>query len=323
MCTGNDELVKPGIRSDTPVTTIEQVIDIKSFVQKCASDQVEVNFPSRWFASVWHALGGFLIQVPFVLFYTINYSVWPTFYQGLSAIAFVILYVGYGMSVILHRFLAHQAFKTSPWFAFVLGTLGTITNQGPILWWASIHNRHHKFCDQPRDPHSVSQFSYMYAWLLWTIYEYETEWDFVPRSHKNNAGLVLLNSLHPLLIWGWIIFLFHHVGEGWAIWGYWIPVLVSTIGSLDFNLQFHPRDHEATHHRYDEDGKMRTTKSKNCKATDEATRGDEPWIPKLIGEASHHDHHLHPRKSKRPGIDIAYRGMIAPLAFFGFIWGQQ
>jgi len=282
----------------------------------------------RVIAALWHTLGCFIIQVPLVLFYTIYYRVTPSLFQGVSTVGFVILYVGYGMSVCLHRFFSHQAFRTSTAFAVVLGLLGTIANQGPVLWWASMHNRHHKFCDQPRDPHSISQcsntiFGYMYAFIFWTLYEYNTEWEFVPRAHRDNTGLVLINTCQPILIWAWIIFLFQYVGDSWAIWGYCIPVLISTIGSMDFNLQFHPRDHEPHHHGFDEGGVVHISTSKNCKATDEATRGDEPWIPKLIGEASHHDHHVHPRRSRRPGIDISHKGMIAPLAFFGVIWGEQ
>jgi hypothetical protein len=48
---------------------------------------------------------------------------------------------------------------------------------------------------------------------------------------------------------------------------------------------------------------MIQSKGKNC---------DEPWIPIWIGEASHLDHHRHPRKACRPGVDLAYKGMVAP-----------
>lgn len=275
------------------------------------------------FKIIKHASGNSVLQVPMVLSYTFYYGIWPSLRGAIAFVPFVILWVGYGMSICLHRFFSHQAFKTSPWFATVLGIFGTITNQGGILWWASMHNRHHKYCDQPKDPHSVTQFSYLYAWLWWTLYEYETAWEFVPRVHKNNEALVFLNAMQPIIIWAWIVFLFKTLGPTWTIWGYWIPSLVSSLGSLDFNLQFHPRDHAAKTHRYDEDGKIVTSKSKNCKATDEATRGDDPWIPKIIGEASHLDHHIHPRKSKRPGVDIPHKFMIAPLAYFSLIWDQQ
>jgi hypothetical protein len=273
--------------------------------------------------AVWQFAGNPSLTVPLLVSYILYNRIWPSLLQVFCMVCMVVVIVGGGMSVCLHRFFAHQAFKTSPQFAFVLGVLGTLANQGPVLWWASKHNRHHKFCDQPQDPHSWLQTSYMYAWIWWTVCEYKTDWQFVPRVYRNHNGLLFLNLMQPAIVWAWIIFLFNHVGAGWTIWAYWVPSLISTLGSLDFNLQFHPKDNKSSEHRYDDDGKITVAKGKNCKATDDPTRGDEPWIPKLIGEASHMDHHIHPRKSKRPGVDIPYKGMVAPLAYFGLIWELQ
>jgi stearoyl-CoA desaturase (delta-9 desaturase) len=68
-----------------------------------------------------------------------------------------------------------------------------MAGQGPILFWAAIHRRHHKFSDQPGDPHSP--------------------------------------NLHGGRLWGTLKG-FWHVYLGWALvpqtidWGYWIPDLL-------------------------------------------------------------------------------------------------
>ena len=74
-------------------------------------------------------------------------------------------FVGLTMSLALHRYFSHAAFRTSRWMQFFLGILGSMALQGGVLWWASKHRRHHKHCDEPEDPHSWTQTSFLYAWL--------------------------------------------------------------------------------------------------------------------------------------------------------------
>lgn len=48
------------------------------------------------------------------------------------------------MSVCLHRYAAHAAFKCGPCTSFALCVVGCLANQGGPLWWASKHRCHHK-----------------------------------------------------------------------------------------------------------------------------------------------------------------------------------
>ena len=50
-------------------------------------------------------------------------------------------FVGFGMSMCLHRYFAHGAFKTSRGVQFLLALIGSMSLQGGILWWSSKHNR--------------------------------------------------------------------------------------------------------------------------------------------------------------------------------------
>ena len=40
----------------------------------------------------------------------------------------------------------------------------------------------------------------------------------------------------------------------------------------------------------------------------------------IVGEGMHEDHHYHPRRAHRPGIDAPWYVMIAPLQALGLIW---
>jgi stearoyl-CoA desaturase (Delta-9 desaturase) len=67
---------------------------------------------------------------------------------GMWALAMV------GMSVGLHRYFGHRAFRTGPRMRAVLAVLGCMTAQGPLVSWVAVHRRHHERSDLEGDPHS-------------------------------------------------------------------------------------------------------------------------------------------------------------------------
>ena len=219
----------------------------------------------------------------------------------------VVSCTGFGMSAILHRFFSHQAYKTSSAFTVVLLILGSLTNQQSPLWWASKHNRHHKYCDTPRDPHSWSQTNAMYAWIGWTVYEYKIDWQFVPKRVRTNTLFCVVNALHPvwygLFVWG----LSHGIGQSKTFWWYVLPTFLVNLGTLRFNLIAHPKENTNTNNT-----------PEKCKATKVPIR-----LPIFIGESHHKDHHKYPRKAHRPGFDGPYYCMLAPLEMVGIIWDLQ
>jgi stearoyl-CoA desaturase (delta-9 desaturase) len=59
-----------------------------------------------------------------------------------------------GITVGYHRHFAHRAFKCRDSVRVLLGALGGMAAQGPLIHWVSNHRRHHEFSDLPGDPHS-------------------------------------------------------------------------------------------------------------------------------------------------------------------------
>jgi stearoyl-CoA desaturase (delta-9 desaturase) len=59
-----------------------------------------------------------------------------------------------GMTIGLHRYFAHRSFETGPRMRLILAVLGSMSTQGPLLSWVTIHRKHHAFSDRPGDPHS-------------------------------------------------------------------------------------------------------------------------------------------------------------------------
>ncbi|MBV1883690.1 MAG: fatty acid desaturase [Pseudomonadales bacterium] len=81
------------------------------------------------------------------------------FVDGLSGLdigLFVLMHVitMFGLEVGFHRYFSHKAFKASYFIKVFLAVSGTMAAQGGIQNWVAAHRRHHKYSDQPEDPHS-------------------------------------------------------------------------------------------------------------------------------------------------------------------------
>ena len=58
------------------------------------------------------------------------------------------------VTIFYHRYFSHHSFETSRVVQFIGAVLGSLSLQGGPLWWASQHIHHHKYSDNPQDPHS-------------------------------------------------------------------------------------------------------------------------------------------------------------------------
>lgn len=66
---------------------------------------------------------------------------------------------GLGISIGFHRYFTHKSFDTSRRFQIVMAIAGSMAAQGPILYWVSVHRRHHERSDTDGDPHSPRAIS--------------------------------------------------------------------------------------------------------------------------------------------------------------------
>jgi stearoyl-CoA desaturase (Delta-9 desaturase) len=75
---------------------------------------------------------------------------WP----DLAALGICYLLTGLGVTVGFHRLLTHRSFKTSAPVRALLAIMGSMAVEGPVIEWVANHRKHHRFSDQPGDPHS-------------------------------------------------------------------------------------------------------------------------------------------------------------------------
>jgi len=59
-----------------------------------------------------------------------------------------------GITLGFHRLFTHRSFKCIAPIRIALCIAGSMAAQGPVLFWAACHRRHHKCSDHAGDPHS-------------------------------------------------------------------------------------------------------------------------------------------------------------------------
>lgn len=59
-----------------------------------------------------------------------------------------------GISVGFHRYFSHKGFETYTIVKILMGILGSLAIIGGPVGWSLVHRQHHKYSDQPGDPHS-------------------------------------------------------------------------------------------------------------------------------------------------------------------------
>ena len=221
--------------------------------------------------------------------------------------------IGLCMSVCLHRYAAHAAFKCGGLTSLALGWVGCMANQGGPLWWASKHRAHHKFCDGPCDPHSALHEGEVLAFMFHGMKKHKAvDEEFVP-AHIDSPAARWLDALSALPVITEAALLFWLFGAD-GLWVSYVSANACQIITLWFNVENHP-----------------PSGAGDCKATDapSSTRAPGALFEVLrctsvfavfVGESSHSHHHLHPQLAHRPGPDLPYHLLVRPLAALGLVW---
>lgn len=86
-------------------------------------------------------------------------AVWQLISGEVGALEWGLLALFYFASAIgieggFHRYFSHSAFRGTPFTVWMMGILGSMAAQGPVLFWAATHRKHHAYTDKDGDPHS-------------------------------------------------------------------------------------------------------------------------------------------------------------------------
>lgn len=198
-----------------------------------------------------------------------------------------------GTTVGFHRLLAHRSFVASRALLGVLAILGSMAAQGPPVYWASNHRRHHAYSDRAGDPHSPYRDGdrelrgirgFFHAHIGWTFSHALTNPIVFSRDLLQESLLARINRSYYL--WVFLGLLIPTV-TGWALTGSWTGGLDGLVwgGGVRLFLTYHFTNciNSVTHlfgyRRFE---------------THERSRNN-PWLAlPTLGESWHNNHHANP-----------------------------
>jgi stearoyl-CoA desaturase (Delta-9 desaturase) len=97
-----------------------------------------------------------IVVVPFLGFIAALLLLWGTAVDWVHLALLVVMYLatGLGITVGFHRLFTHKSFEAVKPLKALLGVLGSMAVEGPVIAWAAMHRQHHQHSDSEMDPHS-------------------------------------------------------------------------------------------------------------------------------------------------------------------------
>jgi stearoyl-CoA desaturase (delta-9 desaturase) len=204
-----------------------------------------------------------------------------------------------------HRYFAHRAYKTSRWFQFVIGVLGSSAAQKGPIWWAGHHRRHHTYSDMDGDPHSPIVKNIWHSHVGWVLGREQafTDWDRM-KDWQKYPELKWLERFNIVPAVAVAVICYLVGGLSGLVWGFFLGTVCVYHSTFLVNSACHLMGY------------------RRFKTTD-ASRNNW-WVALLtFGEGWHNNHH-HYQSSARQGftwweVDISYI-VLRGLSAVGIVW---
>lgn len=142
---------------------------------------------------------------------------------------------GLGVTVGYHRLFTHKSFRTNRAVTAVLGVLGSMALEGPILAWVATHRQHHQHSDRDDDPHSphghgegLRGFLHglLHAHFGWLLLGEKSDLDrYVPDLLSDP----LVRTISRLFVLWVALGLAIPAGVAWAVTGEWTGALLGLL----------------------------------------------------------------------------------------------
>jgi stearoyl-CoA desaturase (delta-9 desaturase) len=140
-----------------------------------------------------------------------------------------------GITVGYHRLFTHRAFETGPVGQSILGILGAMAAEGPLLKWVAMHRIHHQHSDEEGDPHSPHDRGrgvigllrgLWHAHLGWAFDDDPANWSGYVKDLRQSRLLRRVSALFPV----WVaIGLLIPTLLGWLLLGGWSGALLGLV----------------------------------------------------------------------------------------------
>lgn len=136
-----------------------------------------------------------------------------------------------GVEVGFHRLFSHRSFRTGERCKWLLAVCGSFAFQGPVIWWAATHRRHHQYSDNEGDPHSPHSFATEDNPRLWRgIFHAHLGWLFVQDSTRKLGWERYAQDLYA----DDTVFAVHRTYFYWLFAGFLIPGIIGGLVTLSW-----------------------------------------------------------------------------------------
>ncbi len=219
-----------------------------------------------------------------------TFALLPRFWswQGLAAFGFLYWITVLGVTLGLHRLVAHRSFEAPRWVERVLVVMGSLACQSGPIEWVALHRHHHKFSDQPNDHHDAKR-GFWWSHSEWMLHEIPA----LRHSHRFAGDLIsdpffrwldhwfllLQIPLVLALYWYGELANIHGGGAGLVLWA--IPLRLVVVYHVTWLVN--SATHTFGYRNFD-----CPDLSRNCW-----------WVALLsFGEGWHNNHHAHPMSAR-------------------------
>jgi stearoyl-CoA desaturase (Delta-9 desaturase) len=261
------------------------------------------------------------VIIPFAGLIAAVILLWGVALNWTILLVFFVMYVatGLGVTVGYHRYFTHLSFKTPRPMQFVLGVLGSMAVQGPVLEWVATHRQHHQHSDHDHDPHSPHGHGESVLAVLRGMWHAHVGWMFVPapQVHKRYVTDLQRDKLVRFISRTfpyWVVLgLLIPAGLGFVLTGTWMGALLGFIwGGLVRIFLVH-------HITWSVNSVCHLWGSRPFRTKDESR--DNAIVGVLaFGEGWHNSHHAFPTSAKHGldwwKIDVSYL-VIRAMALVG------
>ena len=279
--------------------------------------------------NVDRAVTGVITAVPPLALLLVGALAWNRALHWRDVVIFLIMYipVGLGVTVGFHRLLTHRSFKTSAWMRGLLGVLGTMAVEGPVISWVADHRKHHAYSDRLGDPHSP-HVDHGGGWrgALRGLGHAHVGWLF---NHSQRAAR---DRFAPDLVADPVISFVDATFVAWSLLGLAIPfglgVLIggTVAAGLEGMLWGGVARIFVLHHVTYSINSLCHFFGRRRFATDDESRNLLWLAPLSFGEAWHNNHHAFPTSAihglGRREIDLSGI-LISALERAGLVWDVQ
>ena len=241
---------------------------------------------------------GVIVVVPLILLLWAAHRAWGGLlhWQDILVLVIMYLFTGIGVTVGYHRLFTHRSFKTTRWMRGLLAILGSAAVEGSVIEWVATHRKHHRFSDQPGDPHSPHDHDHGSGWrgAIQGLYHAHVGWTMRGGDRASTERYAKDLNADPVVRFVSSTFLVWAIAGGAVAFGLGVALTGSPLGGLTALLWGGGVRIFLLHHVTFSINSLCHFFGRKRFVTGDESRNLAWLAPLSLGEAWHNNHHAFP-----------------------------